>query len=263
MALGWMNISNLSFNSLLLLERVQIEWLFLSVPERALYVALKANPIVKWYFEHKCPEINDRLQSIMENRAYDFSATATREAELSIMEKIEDWLVYAVNPSIYDNQEFLKWDSFELLSLADYNGKVVLDIGAGTGRLAFAVASRAKAVYCVEPVGNMREYIKKKANQYKVTNVYAVDGLITNIPFADGFSEITMAGHVFGDELEKEYAELMRVTKSKGKIILCPGNIDKDNEIHSFLLARGFDWSRFEEPTDGIKRKYWKERGFD
>jgi len=263
MALGWMDISDLSFNSLLLLERVQIEWLFLSVPERALYVALQANPIVKWYFEHKCPEINDKLQSIMENTTYDLSAAAAREAEVSIMKKIEDWLVYAVDPSIYDSQEFLKWDSCELLSLADYEGKVVLDVGAGTGRLAFTVAGRAKAVYCVEPVGNMREYIKTKAHQNKVTNVYAVDGLITDIPFADDFSEITMAGHVFGDDLEKEYAELMRVTKRKGKIILCPGNSDKDNEIHRFLLARGFDWSRFGEPTDGIKRKYWKEKDSD
>lgn len=68
-----------------------------------------------------------------------------------------------------------------------------------------------------------------------------------------------MGGHVFGDTPEEEYKELLRVTKPGGMIILCPGNGDKDNEIHRFLVDKGFEWSRFEEPRDGIKRKYWKQ----
>jgi hypothetical protein len=52
----------------------------------------------------------------------------------------------------------------------------------------------------------------------------------------------------------------MRVTKKSGMIILCPGNIDKDNATHDFLIEKGFMWSRFEEPNDGMKRKYWKEK---
>jgi MFS transporter, DHA3 family, macrolide efflux protein len=41
-------------------------------------------------------------------------------------------------------------------------------------------------------------------------------------------------------------------------IIICPGNSDKDNDVHAFLIEKGFSWSRFEEPRDGWKRKYWK-----
>jgi len=88
--------------------------------------------------------------------------------------------------------------------------------------------------------------------------VYAVDGLITEIPFPDSFFNITMGGHVFGDFPEAEYWELLRVTRLGGSIILCPGNSDQDNERHAFLVAQGFEWARFEEPSDGWKRKYWK-----
>ena len=68
-----------------------------------------------------------------------------------------------------------------------------------------------------------------------------------------------MGGHVFGDQPEAEYRELLRVTRQGGMIILCPGNSDLDNDRHRFLMDRGFEWSRFEEPRDGVKRKYWRK----
>jgi ubiquinone/menaquinone biosynthesis C-methylase UbiE len=85
-----------------------------------------------------------------------------------------------------------------------------------------------------------------------------VDGLITAIPFPDHFADITMGGHVFGDFPAAELVELVRVTKTGGQIILCPGNNDTDDARHEFLLSHSFSWSRFEEPRDGLKRKYWK-----
>jgi len=81
---------------------------------------------------------------------------------------------------------------------------------------------------------------------------------MTSIPLPAGFADITMAGHVFGDDPVQEYAELARITRVGGMIILCPGNNDADNDIHRALVEYGFHWSRFEEPGDGWKRKYWK-----
>ncbi len=68
-----------------------------------------------------------------------------------------------------------------------------------------------------------------------------------------------MGGHVFGECPEKELEELERVTRPGGSVILCPGNNDRDNVIHRLLVERGYSWGRFEEPRDGMKRKYWKE----
>jgi ubiquinone/menaquinone biosynthesis C-methylase UbiE len=116
----------------------------------------------------------------------------------------------------------------------------------------------ADTVFAIEPVNNLRSYLKHKAFKKGFNNIYPVDGLITDIPFPDNYADITMGGHVFGDSPDLENKELIRVTKLGGMIILCPGNSDKDNEVHDFLISKGFQWSRFEEPRDGWKRKYWK-----
>jgi ubiquinone/menaquinone biosynthesis C-methylase UbiE len=67
-----------------------------------------------------------------------------------------------------------------------------------------------------------------------------------------------MGGHVFGDKPQQELLEIERVTKSGGVVILCPGNNDVDNQTHHLLIDHSYSWSRFEEPQDGWKRKYWK-----
>jgi hypothetical protein len=59
----------------------------------------------------------------------------------------------------------------------------------------------------------------------------------TDLPFPDRF-DVTMGGHVFGDHPEEEYRELARVTKVGGMVILCPGNDDRDDDRHRFLVER-------------------------
>jgi SAM-dependent methyltransferase len=254
-----MDVSHLSFNTLLLLEQVQLSWLPGWLPEKELRIALKANPVVEWYFRHKCRQTNDWLDQVMAvNDNVFYSQDEVRQAEVEVLSSMTDLMIYAVDPSVYDAQPFLNWDPNELLSLADFTGKTVIDIGAGTGKLTLLAAERANVVFAVEPVTNLRHYLRRKAKSRNLNNIYPVDGLITDIPFPPAFADITMAGHVFGEVLETEYQELQRVTKSGGRIILCPGNNDLDNDAHKFLVSHRFEWSRFEEPRDGMKRKYWK-----
>jgi len=260
MPVNWMDTKNLSFNNLLLLERVQISWLK-GLPAEVMptmAVALKANPSIAWYFCHKCPQISPWLDQLDSLDVPVSDPETIYAAEQQVLKTINDWLVYVTDPRIYDNQPFLKWDDQELTSLVDFEGKIVLDIGSGTGRLAFLAAQNAFAVYPVEPVANLRLYIKEKAKDLGFNNLYPVDGLITDIPFHDNFSDITMGGHVFGEIPEDQRREIERVTKPGGMVILCPGNNDKDNLAHKVLTTNGYSWSRFEEPEDGWKRKYWK-----
>jgi SAM-dependent methyltransferase len=261
MSLNWIDVNYLSFNTLLLLERVQLSWFPGWLPENETAIALQANPTVEWYLRHKCPEIISWIDQILTSSK---SVPAPdpeliRRAEIKVLECINDLVVYAVDPGIYDAQPFLGWDSNELRMLTDFSGKLVIDIGSGTGRLAFVAAEKAYAVFAVELVSNLRCYIKQKAKALNINNVFPVDGLITDLPFPDGFADITMGGHVFGDNPPAEYAEMRRVTKSGGMIILCPGSSHSETTAHEYLVSNGFHWSRFEEPVDGMKRKYWKE----
>jgi len=256
----WMDVSGLSFLNLLLLERVQLSWFPGWLPEEPLAIALQANPAVEWYLRHKCPPLNDWLDRVLAAYQPATDPVMIRQAEVDVLASITDLIVYAVDPAVYDAQPFLNWDSQELTGLADFSGKTVLDVGAGTGRLALAVAPLAAVVFAVEPVGNLRLFLKQKALDRGLHNVHPVDGLITDLPFPGQFSDTTMAGHVFGDSPAAELQELLRVTRPGGNIILCPGNSDADNAVHEFLTAKGFNWSRFEEPRDGWKRKYWLDR---
>jgi SAM-dependent methyltransferase len=213
---------------------------------------------------HKCPEIAAWVE---ERRARGASlppltAGELRAAEVSVLRRLVDLLVYVLDPTIYDAQPFLGWDSWELTALVDFSGKTVIDVGAGTGRLSFVAAAAGAAwVYAVEPVTNLRQYMREKACRDGFTNFSAVDGTITSIPFPAGFADVVMGGHVFGDCPEPEMAELERVTCPGGMIVLCPGNNAVDNAEHAFLTRRGFSWSAFEEPRDGMKRKYWRVVG--
>lgn len=260
MPLNWLDTTHISFNALLLLESVQISWLpGSSLDEADMALALHANPAVAWFLHHKCPEVVpwlERLPAPPTGSLDDPQAVHT--AEQRILQALNDWLVYVLEPAVYASQPFLNWDSSELTRLIDFSDKIVLDIGAGTGRLAFVAAPRARQVICVEPVGNLRRYITHQARQMDFRNVYAIEGLITEIPLPDDFADVALSGHVFGDLPEQECDELERVVRSGAMVILCPGNNDHDNQPHQVLVQRGYSWSRFEEPRDGWKRKYWK-----
>ncbi len=256
---NWIDVTPLSFNTLLLLERIQLSWFpGWGFPRAEMATALAANPAVAWTLRTKCPEISSWLDQILAERAPNRADTDIRAAEIAILNRMQDLLTYAVDPSLYDAQPFLGWDSRELTGLADFTGKVVIDVGAGTGRLTWLAAEKAAAVYAVEPVGNLRDYLWAKIAQKGLKNVYPQEGLITRLPFPDHFADIVMGGHVYGDQPEAELAELERVTRPGGMVILCPGNSDRDDAPHACLVEHGYHWSRFEEPHDGTKRKYWK-----
>lgn len=259
MSVDWIDVTSLSFNSLLLLDREQISWFPGWLPEKELAVALRENPTVAWYLQHKCPEIKDWVIKVLSQAEQEYTMTDLRKSEVIVMNAINDLLVYVIDPELYDQLPFLGWDDKELTELIDLQGKVVIDVGAGTGRLTFLAAEEgAGAVYAVEPVENLRRYIKDKAREKSLRNIFPADGLITEIPFPDGFADVCLGGHVFGDDPEKEYLEMTRVTKSGGMVALIPGNNDRDEGWHHYLVEKGFQWSRFLEPTDGWKRKYWK-----
>jgi protein-L-isoaspartate O-methyltransferase len=263
----WMDLTEVPFDALLLLERAQIGWLprWAALPRPELAIVLRAHPSVEWFLRHKCPEIAPWLDELLAGAAAAAPAApavagepALREAEMTVLRALEDLVVYALDPAAYDAQPLLGWDSAELTRLADFAGATVIDVGSGTGRLALTVAPTARTVYAVEPVANLRHYLRLKARRLGLDNVYVVDGLITAIPFPPAFADVTMGGHVFGDDPPAEYRELARVTRPGGLMILCPGSRDVDGPVHTYLVQQGFGWSRFEEPRDGMFRKYWK-----
>ena len=256
--LGWLDVSDLDFNALLLLEPLHAAYLSERQPDAVMGTALTAHPAVSWYLGQIYPPIQAYLDRCLALANLYPTPEELRQAELSVLDTMQDWLIYVLDPAGYDQLAFLAWDDDSLLSMADFRDKVVLDIGSGTGRLAFVVAPYARVVYAVEPVANLRRYLLEKRVRLGFENVFPIDGFLTQIPLADSFADILMAGHVFGDDFDAEYAEMQRVVRPGGLILLHPGtNATSESAAHRFLIDKGFEFATFEEPGDGLKRKYW------
>ena len=149
MPVNWIDVSDLSFNALLLLERVQLGWLPGWLDEERLAVALRANPHVEWFMRHKNPALDDWLDRVMAQTAAgdpeaEVRVELYRQAEIHILRQLNDLLVYALDPALYDAQPFLTWDDAELTEVVRFEGKRVLNVGTSTGRLAFVAAPRAE-----------------------------------------------------------------------------------------------------------------------
>lgn len=259
--LNWKkDIGKQPIDTMLLFEERQLIYLPEHGKDRELALVFRTRPHISWFIKNKAPELRKWVDDLIAKYKDEHIPDDMEAIERELICSMEDWVVYVTTPDDYHNQPFVNWDERELTDITDYSGKTVVDIGSGTGKLAFAVAHLSKYAYCVEPVHNLRKYLRNRAKREGLANIYVVDGLLEDIPLHDGFADIAMCGHVFGDFLEAELYELERITKKGGLVILCPGNVDKDNEIHDFLIENGYEWSRFLEPGDGYKRKYWKHK---
>ena len=239
MGLGWIKAEDYSFNAFLLMERFQIysmmksggwrndnaEW------KRSMGIALNANPAVAWYLTHRCPECVAVVKELTENAPAVTDEQEIRKAEIYALLSVEDFVMYTT-PELMDTScdWIYKWDKSHLFELADFKDKIVLDVGSGSGRLAFAAAELAREVYANEPVGTLREYLRDKIKRENITNMRVVDGLVDNLPYADNTFDIVMSGHVVGDFWDVEIAELARVCKSGGWLLDCPGYDDESDD---------------------------------
>lgn len=261
MALNWIDVRDFPFDSLLLLERFQIPWLCCCTDDedfrRAFGTALRGHPHVAWYLSRRCPDCKDAIAGAIASAPEAADAAALRECEVRVLAAVEDFVIYT-RPELMDSHcDFLRgWDAERLLTLADFRGKRVLDVGAGNGRLTFAAATQAREVYAVEPVETLRAYMAERARQEGVTNVRVTDGLVTSLPYPDGMFDIVMSGHVVGDDYDGELAELTRVVRDGGWLIDCPGENEHRMPPREALRARGWEEFYYESKNGGDVYRY-------
>jgi Methylase involved in ubiquinone/menaquinone biosynthesis len=258
MGLGWINVEEFSFNCLLAMETFQLSGMFTwhknnDEWKRHMGITLANNPVVKWYIVYKCPQHAAFIEEITSG-VYECDV---RKSELYILASIEDFVVYT-RPEIMDSScDFIyAWSKERLYELTDFKDKLVLDVGSGSGRLAFAAAEQAKFVIASEPVTTLREYLNNKIKRENITNMRVANGMAHDLPFLDNTFDIVMSGHVVGDDYDSELAELERVVKSGGWILDCPGErCDKDDT----LVGLGWEELRYESSLGGYAYRYRKQ----
>ena len=270
MSLDWIKPEDFSFNSFLLMDRFQIKLMFQSNGWRnskaewrqCMGIALNANPAVKWFFEHKCPEARAVINKIVTEENVNDDPIEIRKAEVYTLGSVEDFIIYT-KPELMDKScDFIyAWEKRRLLEMADFSGKTVLDVGSGSGRLTFAAAEQAEWVYSSEPVDSLREYLRDKIKRESIRNIRVVDGMAESIAYPNNTFDIVMSGHVVGDCWDEEISELTRVCKHGGWLLDCPGDerpTDKRQEVDE-LIKRGFEPMFYIGTLGGEVSRYRKQ----
>ena len=163
-------------------------------------------------------------------------------AEAAVLGWFEDFVIYTTPEKMAEKCDFIYgWQKERLFELCDLSGKTVLDVGAGTGRLAFAAAERAAFVVASEPVDALREFMRDEIVKKGIRNMRVCDGLCDSLPFPDCSFDVVMSGHVVGDRFREEVDELTRVAKPGGWLLDVPGDQHRKTRPNEQLLSDGWE----------------------
>ncbi len=243
MALNWIDVNDYDFNCILLMERFQLNYLcgWGKDIQNEMGIALKAHPAVKWYIAHLLPEYAALLERLTAS-APEVPAEELRRCECAVLAWMEDFVTYTTPEVMATKCPFVYgWNKARLFELTDFSCKRVLDVGSGNGRLTFAAAERAQEVYAVEPVETLRHFLREKCKAEGIRNVRVTDGFVEALPYPDNTFDIVLSGHVVGDNLDAELAELERVCKPGGIILDVPGDQPWHAEVNPELTRRGYE----------------------
>lgn len=246
---------------LLLLESFQIRYLPDRVPKKEFAALLRANPVIMRYFIAKYPPVKNFIESVL-NEIQPISDASSIEAYCQeLLWEIGELIVYNKYPEVYDKKVKFNWRLDEIISPGSLQDKTVVDVGSGTGQLAFLLAPKAQTVYAVEPTESLRQLIRDKANERNMKNIFVVDGFLDTLPFPDNSVDILMTSNAIGWNINKELNEIERVLKQGGEAIHIFRILDKKdkNPFHELLISKehGYTCKRIEEAS-GQKLRYSK-----
>lgn len=102
-------------------------------------------------------------------------------------------LVYWTRPADFEDLVWGERISDRLLDELDLDGRIVCDIGAGTGRFTLAAARRARRVIAVDMVPAMLQRLQYAASAAGLDNIEMVRGAFRALPLADQSVEVAVA----------------------------------------------------------------------
>jgi ubiquinone/menaquinone biosynthesis C-methylase UbiE len=152
------------------------------------------------------------------------------------------------------------WELFDLLVReGDLRGRRVIDVGAGTGRLAAALAERAAArVWAVEPSAEMLERARARVPD----GVGLKQASAESLPFKDGWFEravTSLSIHLW--DRPRGFAEVRRVAERWAIATFDPEHFDRYYLNEFFPSIKRIDLARF--PDAPTLERELGEAGFE
>jgi demethylmenaquinone methyltransferase/2-methoxy-6-polyprenyl-1,4-benzoquinol methylase len=115
-----------------------------------------------------------------------------------------------------------RWHKFMMKKLGDLDGKKCLDVGTGTGEIAFMMASRGGNVTGIDLTPAMIELAEKKIAENNMPAVEMIVGDALNLPFENETFDCITSGYMLRNvtDIPRAVAEMHRVLKSGGVCVV-------------------------------------------
>jgi len=205
----------LEVTDLFALEAHQIADLPARAPARELAEVLHVHPEVRAFLEIRYPPIAGFLTGVLaEHSPADPADLAA--SEQTLLWEIGDFIAYDTAPELYDAISVHAWDFEAVNDVVELDDRIVIDAGAGSGKVAFEAVRRARHVFAVEPVARLREFMRDKAVASGVTNLFVLDGTLDAIPLPADTADVLLTCRAIGWHLDEELAEIERVVRAGG-----------------------------------------------
>jgi methylase of polypeptide subunit release factors len=244
---------------LYLLEAHQVAELPSRAEGRALAAVLHSRPDLVRLFVARHPPVAEPLFSMLS--AYPaVPPDELRACEESVVWEVADWILYERAPEYYDETSHIPFDARAVAEVASLHDAVVVDAGAGTGRVTFAVAGAARHVFAVEPVAALRRFIREKAARQGLRNVYVVDGFLDQVPLPDSSADVLVTCNAIGWQIDRELAEVARVVRRGGTAVHLLFGTDAGDTpsgpVVSALEQAGYNHDTYRRNLDGCLHRY-------
>lgn len=247
-------------DDLFLLDAYQVAGLADRAPTRELAAVLHALPRLHRFLVARQPPIEGFLTQLL-NEQDPVEGADLVSCENALLWELADWIAYQRAPEYYDAKAAVGWDLMTVTDIVALDGKVVINAGAGTGVVAFAACPAARTVFAVEPVATLRKYMRDRANELGIDNLFVLDGFLHAIPLPAASADVLVTRQAIGWRLDEELSEIERVLKQGGiaiHLFEMSGVAQSNDPLFRTLVANGYQPRPYQE---GHSRSYWKQVG--
>ena len=147
-------------------------------------------------------------------------------------------LLYRLEPELYDRLIQAEGLHPGILDWLPARPGTVVEVGAGTGRLTMALATRAAELIAVEPAGPLRSILAARLAAAGFTHATAVRGFFDRLPGPDGWADLVVACSALArDDAHGGVAglqEMERCCRAGGLVAIVMPNDS------AWLVARGY-----------------------
>lgn len=121
------------------------------------------------------------------------SPAAVQRARSRVLEQLAWPLIYWTRPGDYEELILSEHIAARVIDELNIDGRVVCDIGAGTGRFTLAAAERAQTVIAVDAIPQLLQRLRDRALRAGLHNIETQRGSFCALPLADRSVDLAVA----------------------------------------------------------------------